>query len=163
MARKLRARRPTIKMAKPRLTKQKLSLHSEIPGARVRRKFVLVCAQCGMRWMRAQAAQINLILIRDAKMSRLHRQFMGLAGTTDVMSFDLSDSPRRVEGEVYICLDQARRQARFYRVPIYKEVARLAAHGVLHLAGFDDATAKGRATMRKLEDKCLQAAERRTR
>jgi probable rRNA maturation factor len=139
-----------------------LTFFSEIPGARVRKTFVLACADCAMQRMRTQNSQANLILVRDAKMARFHREFMGLAGTTDVMSFDLSDSPRRIEGEIYICLDQARRQARFYRVPIYKEVARLAAHGILHLAGFDDATAKGRETMRKLEDKCLLAAERRS-
>ncbi len=37
-----------------------------------------------------------------------------------------------------------------------EEVARLAAHGVLHLAGFDDHTDSGKIEMRRLEDAALR-------
>lgn len=94
-------------------------------------------------------------------MARLHRTFLGIRGSTDVLAFDLTERQNGpLEGDVYICLDQARRQARAYRVPLYQEVGRLAAHGVLHLAGYRDRSEKERLQMRRLEDRCLQAAER---
>ena len=102
-----------------------------------------------------------MILIGDREMSRLHREYGGAPGTTDVLTFDLSDhSGGAVDGDIYISLDQARRQAQQYRQPLYKEVARLAVHGVLHLAGFEDRTEAGRAHMRRLEDRSLEAGRR---
>ena len=88
-------------------------------------------------------------------MSKLHRQYSGVKGTTDVLTFDLTERGGVVEGDIYICLDQARRQAKEYHVPQYEEVARLAVHGVLHLAGYSDKTAAGRSKMRTLEDEAL--------
>jgi probable rRNA maturation factor len=94
-------------------------------------------------------------------MSRLHRTYSKIRGTTDVLTFDLSDNAdHAVDGDIYICLDQARRQAREYRVPLYAEVARLAVHGILHLAGYDDATDSQRQRMRKLEDRALSEGVR---
>jgi probable rRNA maturation factor len=140
--------------------KGSLSFFSQVKNARVRKEFVLACAKFGTCWIKEKVGRIDLILVGDAKMTRLHREYMNLRGTTDVMTFDLSDSPQLIEGEIYICLPQAKRQAKVYRVPLYKEVARLAAHGVLHLAGFNDSTETERELMRTLEDQCLKAAER---
>ncbi|MDD5088366.1 MAG: rRNA maturation RNase YbeY [bacterium] len=138
-----------------------LELHSRIPGARVRKDHLLACARHGVRRIKNGVGHLNVILIGDRDMSRLHREYRGVPGTTDVLTFDLTDRPGgAVDGDIYISLDQARRQAREYRQPLYKEVARLAVHGVLHLAGFDDRTETGRAHMRRLEDRSLEAGAR---
>jgi len=130
-----------------------------VPGIRVRRRFLLECARCASRRIRRRIALIHFILVGDREMSRLHRTYMGLHGATDVLSFDLSESSRSpVEGEIYIGVNQARRQAAFYRVPLYLETARLAAHGVLHLAGFHDDTPRRRERMHELEEQILRAA-----
>jgi len=133
-----------------------VEFYSEIPRARVRKEYTLSCATAALRRVPDAVATIRLVLIGDRKMAALHRQFMNVRGTTDVLTFDLTDPGAPLEGEVYICLDQARRQAKEYRVPLYEEVARLAAHGVLHLAGYDDHSEKGRAMMRKQEDAALR-------
>jgi rRNA maturation RNase YbeY len=136
-----------------------LTIHSRIPGARVRRAFLLRCARHGTSRIRRQVGQVNFVLVRDREMARLHRIFSGVRGTTDVLTFDLSETGGRlVEGDIYICLDQARRQAAVYRVPLYEVVARLAVHGILHLAGYDDHSEEERRHMSKLEDLSLEAA-----
>lgn len=136
-------------------------IHSAVSGARFRREFLLQCARHAAREVHRPIADISIIIIEDREMSRLHRTFMNIRGTTDVLSFDLAESPRRsVEGEIYICIDQARRQAAFYRVPLYLETARLAVHGVLHLAGYRDDTPAQRERMHRLEDRTLQAVRR---
>lgn len=135
-----------------------LEIHSLIPRARFRKEFLLACANHAARRIPSAVGQVNFIVVNDREMARLHREFMAIRGTTDVLTFDLSDARRSVvEGDIYICLDQARRQAREYRVPLYMEMARLAVHGVLHLAGYDDTTDALRMNMKRLEDRSLQA------
>jgi rRNA maturation RNase YbeY len=137
-----------------------LEFHSLVPRARVRRNFLLACARLGARHIRGRIGQVNFVLVDDREMARLHRTYSAIRGTTDVLTFDLSDPRKRMtEGDIYICLDQARRQAREYGVPLYQETARLAVHGVLHLAGYDDATDEQRLIMRRLEDRALAAGE----
>jgi probable rRNA maturation factor len=97
------------------------------------------------------------VLADDREMIRLNRCYLGKNRTTDVLAFDLSDAPGVVDGEVYIGLEQARRQARDHRVPLYVEVARLAIHGVLHLAGYDDHRDHDRQLMHRLEEQSLKA------
>lgn len=133
-----------------------IEFYSEIPRARVRKSYTLACAAAAMRRVPNSVGSIRLVLIGDRKMAALHREFLNVPGTTDVLTFDLSEPGEALEGEIYICLDQARRQARDYRVPLYEEVARLAAHGVLHLAGYDDHTDAGKTEMRRLEDAALR-------
>jgi len=135
--------------------------HSQIPGARVRREFLLACAHDAARRFRRRPGHLNFILINDREMARLHRTYMNIAGTTDVLTFDLSENTKSpVEGDVYICLDQARRQAEYYRVPLYLEIARLAVHGVLHLAGWEDRTDVEKRRMRSLEDRTLEVVRK---
>lgn len=133
-----------------------LEFYSEIPRARVRKDYALACANVAMRKVPHSVGTIRFVLVSDRKMAKLHREFLNLRGTTDVITFNLTDPGAPLEGEVYICLEQARRQAKEYRVPLYQEVARLAAHGVLHLAGLDDSTDSGRAQMRRHEDRALR-------
>ena len=140
-----------------RRARGKLEFYSEIPRARVRKDYALACAKVAMRKVTKSVGTIRFVLVDDRKMAKLHREFMNIRGTTDVITFNLTDPGAALEGEIYICLDQARRQARDYRVPLYHEVARLATHGVLHLAGFDDHSDADRKQMRKQEDLALQA------
>jgi probable rRNA maturation factor len=140
-----------------RRARGKLEFYSEIPRARVRKDYALACASVAMRKIPRSVGMIRFILVNDRKMAKLHREFLNLRGTTDVITFNLTDPGAALEGEIYICLDQARRQAKEYRVPLYQEIARLAAHGVLHLAGLDDHTDVGRNQMRRAEDHALRA------
>ncbi len=137
-----------------------LEFHSLVPRARVRKDYLLACARCGARSLRGKIRQVNFVLVGDREMARLHRVYSGIRGTTDVLTFDLSDSQNVIEGDIYICLDQARRQAREYRVPLYLEMARLAVHGILHLGGYDDVSEAQRKLMRRLEDRALAAGVR---
>jgi rRNA maturation RNase YbeY len=58
---------------------------------------------------------------------------------------------------VYISADTARNQAVEYGVTLTEEILRLAAHGALHLAGYDDATPEGKKQMSILETKYMHA------
>ena len=79
---------------------------------------------------------INIVFINNMKMIELNEKYKKRKGTTDVLSFNLSDeTSEKVEGEVYISLERAKEQSFDYNVPFEEEIIRLVTHGLLHLAG----------------------------
>ena len=64
-----------------------------------------------------------------------------------------------MEGEVYISADTARNQAVEFGVTLTEEILRLAAHGALHLAGYNDATPEEKKIMSTLETKYMHAGQ----
>jgi probable rRNA maturation factor len=125
-------------------------------------------------------AEVALAFIDDTEMRALNKRYRDKDKTTDVLSFGdalpqgirgreaaalLRASPDGVIelGDIVISAAQAERQARRRRWPIASEVAFLAAHGVLHLLGFDDRTNVGYREMLGLGRDAVAAAERAQR
>jgi len=104
-------------------------------------------------------AELSVALVNDARMSGLHEQFMGVAGPTDVLTFELDHDARgRVTaGELVVCVPEARRQAKTRGIELRMELLLYALHGMLHLCGFDDRTDRGFRTMHRREDDILTA------
>lgn len=94
---------------------------------------------------------IDIILVKDEYLKKLHRDFLNDDSYTDVMSFNLSDD-ERIEGEIYISLDRARINAREFDVSFACEMARLIIHGILHLNGYEDNSEAGAKQMRRMEE-----------
>ena len=88
---------------------------------------------------------IAVILTGRSRIHSLNRDYRGKDRPTDVLTFDLSDSPDETEGEIYISIPVAREQADHAGVSLEEELSRLLIHGLLHLAGHDHHTpAEGR-------------------
>ena len=94
---------------------------------------------------------VSVVMTDDREIRRINRRFLGHDRPTDVISFPLGEGGA-VEGEIYINIDKASRQARSYRVSLGNEITRLVVHGTLHLLGYDDRTAAPARRMKKLED-----------
>ncbi len=87
---------------------------------------------------------------------RLNETYLRHRGVTDVIAFDYTDSPDAgLQGEIYICLPEARAQARRFHTTWQSELVRYFVHAVLHLAGYDDRTSAKRRTMKRAEDNAL--------
>jgi rRNA maturation RNase YbeY len=82
---------------------------------------------------------------------RLNKAFIGKSHRTDVIAFNYppSPAPDAAFGDIFVCLPQARAQARELGHPLERELLLLALHGALHLAGMDDNTAARRAAMHR--------------
>ena len=132
---------------------------------RVRHAEVRALVQLVLRGERITSAAVNVVFVNDAQMTELNGTYLRHHYTTDVLTFPLEEpTAGRVEGEVYVNLDQALRQSRHYHETFASEKRRLVIHGVLHLAGHDDATARERSAMAALEDRYLaRFASRRAR
>jgi len=91
--------------------------------------------------LRLSGAELSLVLVSDAVMRRLNRDWRGKDRPTDVLSFAQREgaggAPRGLLGDVVISVDTARRQAAERAAPLAHELDRLLIHGVLHLLGYD--------------------------
>ncbi len=104
-------------------------------------------------------ARITVAFIADEEMRILNRRYRKKDGTTDVLSFGQAVGRAKGEravkklqrdedgeldvGDILISATQAARQAKRRKHPLTREVAFLAAHGALHLLGFEDETRSG--------------------
>lgn len=120
---------------------------------RVRHAEVRALVRLVLAHERITKAAVNVVFIDDAGMTDLNGTYLNHWYATDVLSFPLEEPKRGfLEGEVYVNLDQARRQSTHYRATFADEKRRLVIHGVLHLAGHSDATAAERRAMAGRED-----------
>jgi len=88
-------------------------------------------------------ADLSIVLVDDARIQALNRDFLAHDAPTDVLSFP-ADEPdpetgRRYLGDVVISLARAEEQARERGHAAEAEMQLLVVHGVLHLLGHDHA------------------------
>jgi rRNA maturation RNase YbeY len=104
---------------------------------------------------------VSVVLSDHDTVRRLNQEYLGHDYNTDVLSFSLREASGadggggKVEGEVYVDLDTAAERHDEFDTSFEREASRYVVHGVLHLLGYDDATADGQAAMRALEDQYL--------
>lgn len=92
---------------------------------------------------------ISLVFVCDGRMQGLNKKFRKKDKTTDVLSFDELN-------EIFICLPQAKRQAKLLKTGLKSELTRLFVHGIVHLKGFDhEKSAKDAERMFAVEKKIL--------
>ncbi|HLL87676.1 MAG TPA: rRNA maturation RNase YbeY [Tepidisphaeraceae bacterium] len=106
---------------------------------------------------KTKVIELSIALVGDATMSRLHERDLKIAGPTDVLTYELDHDAGGtcVAGEVVVCVPEARRQATSRGTDVASEVLLYALHGLLHLSGFDDRTARAYRTMHRTEDAIL--------
>ena len=111
-------------------------------------------------------ARITVAFVTDPEMRELNRTYRRKDRTTDVLSFGQTVGRAKGEravkklardadgeldvGDIVISAAQAARQATRRKQPLVREIAFLAAHGALHLLGFEDETPTGYREMVRL-------------
>ncbi len=127
-----------------------------ISAARLRRLIGFVAKAEGQR-----LAQVELAIVPAPDIAGLNRRFLGHAGATDVLSFDLSDEAEAgragISAQLVVCGDVAARQGRLRGTGGQRELMLYVVHGLLHLMGYEDTTVRGRARMHAREDEILTA------
>ena len=114
----------------------------------VSRARVSEAAAATLKAERVKDAMLSITFVGRAAMSELNRRYLRHHGPTDVISFGLQRSGKRgaVIGDIYICPEVARDNAKRQGVPIAEEVLRLVVHGTLHVLGHDHPTGESRTT-----------------
>lgn len=100
-----------------------------------------------LRALGVPRAMLSITFIDARTSARLNRKHLGHRGPTDVITFALGADPAgTVLGDIYICPDVARLQAREHGVGIREELARLVVHGTLHACGWEHPEDESRTT-----------------
>ena len=98
---------------------------------------------------------VNVIIVNDEQMQDLNRTFAKKDKTTDVLTF-----PSAVEselGDIFISIDQARKQATELGHSLEREIAFLGVHGALHCIGLTHETDDELQTMIDHQEAILEA------
>ena len=118
--------------------------------ARLRKLADLAVAECVRhsgdgRFALERLALVEVAVVSDAAIARVHREFMDVPGATDVITFD--------HGEIVVSADTAVRCAAEHGHGVVEELALYIIHGLLHLNGYDDIAARDRAKMHRVQDR----------
>lgn len=99
---------------------------------------------------------INFVFCSDDYLFDLNRTFLKRVTLTDVISFNFSDDPGMISGDIYISIERVRKNAEIYLQKFDNELYRVMIHGILHLIGYPDKTKAEKDKMTFLEDKYLE-------
>ncbi|MBK9291952.1 MAG: rRNA maturation RNase YbeY [Bacteroidetes bacterium] len=102
-----------------------------------------------------RVGELVFYLVSNSKILEINKQYLQHDYFTDIITFDLSQSPQILRGEIFISLEMVEENALLYNKSVENELNRVIIHGVLHLLGYDDHTEKDRSEMRAKEDVCL--------
>jgi probable rRNA maturation factor len=102
-----------------------------------------------------KSLKLTIVFQTDEELLELNKQALGHDYYTDILTFEIERDSNSLEGELYISLDRAKENALFYKDTLRNELARLAIHGMLHLAGYDDKSPAGKREMRRKEKEFL--------
>ncbi|WP_019816364.1 rRNA maturation RNase YbeY [Saccharomonospora saliphila] len=111
-------------------------------------------------------AELSVSLVTLEVMEQLHVRWMDLPGATDVMAFPMDEleTGRRPDsgeispallGDIVLCPEFARGQARTAGHSLLDELHLLTVHGVLHLLGYDHAEPEEEREMFGLQNRIL--------
>ena len=125
-----------------------IDISSSVRRLSVSRALVRKAASATLRVERVSDAMLSITFVGKAAISRLNRRYLGHHGPTDVISFALARTGKRgaVVGDVYICAEVARDNARRQGIGAGEELLRLVVHGTLHVLGYDHPSGATRTT-----------------
>lgn len=128
--------------------------------------------------------EVRIKVVDDAEMAAAHEEFAGVPGTTDVLTFDMTDREELgeppeidlqssrltgmfgIDTDILVCLDEANRQSGPPGTPmeggggglaVERELLLYVIHGILHCLGMDDHEEPAFEAMHKVEDGVLKA------
>jgi rRNA maturation RNase YbeY len=127
-----------------------VQLRREMAGSASRRSPSINAARISDdgRFALRKIPEINVVVVSDRRIAKLHQEFMGIAGATDVITFE--------HGDIVMSAGDRAAQCDELRTAVEAELALYTVHGLLHLNGFEDSAPKPAARMRKVQSRVLQ-------
>lgn len=100
--------------------------------------------------------ELNFILCSDEYLLGMNQQYLNHDTYTDVITFDNSDQPKVITGDIFISIERVKENANSVKVHVSDELNRVMVHGTLHLLGYKDKTKAAKGQMTAKEDFYLQ-------
>ena len=114
---------------------------------------------------------VSIVFVSPEEIRKLNKEKREIDSVTDVLSFPFYDKDKKDKidsfekdeygegylGDIAICTERAKEQAKEYGHSYSRELCFLALHGFLHLLGYDHIEEDERAEMETLAEKILTA------
>jgi rRNA maturation RNase YbeY len=100
---------------------------------------------------------LTYVFCSDKYLLKMNKDFLSHNYYTDIISFDLSETPGNLIGEVYISVDRVKDNAKTHGTSLKEELHRVIFHGALHFCGYKDKKPTDTKKMRQMEDRWLAA------
>jgi probable rRNA maturation factor len=123
-----------------------IDISSRVRRLGVSRARVRAAAVAALESERIRNAMLSITFVGRATMSEMNRRYLRHQGSTDVISFGLGriGNSGAVIGDIYICPDVARANAKRQGIRIGEELLRLVVHGTLHVLGHEHPVGESR-------------------
>src|SRR5262245_8736472 len=95
--------------------------------------------------------KLCVFFVSDARIRRIHRDFLAADEATDVITFQ--------HGEIFISVETAERHAERFSTSLSEEIHLFIVHALLHLAGFEDKTKRGYKRMKAAQEEIAREIE----
>lgn len=99
--------------------------------------------------------ELSLAFMTDAKLAKLHGDFLDDPTTTDVITFE-GEPAFGVAGEICVSADTALAYSKTHGRDFSEELTLYIVHGWLHLAGYDDLQPAKKRKMRAAEARAMK-------
>jgi probable rRNA maturation factor len=97
---------------------------------------------------------VNVVFCSDEHLLQMNKAYLEHDYYTDIITFDYCVD-NLVSGDLFISIDRVEDNARNGAVDFLNELARVCAHGVLHLCGYKDKSEADARLMRSKENEYL--------
>lgn len=101
---------------------------------------------------RKALVELTYVFCSDEYLLGINKDFLQHDFYTDIITFDLSETPTKIIGEIYVSLDRIKDNASELNTSHSDETLRVLFHGALHLCGYKDKKKADIAIMRNKED-----------
>jgi rRNA maturation RNase YbeY len=96
--------------------------------------------------------ELNYIFCSDEYLLQINQQYLNHDTLTDIVTFDNSEIPGNITGDIFISIERVRENASKFNVSERDELHRVVIHGALHLLGYTDKSKTDKAKMTEKED-----------
>ncbi len=112
---------------------------------------------------RKEKAEVNIVFVDKKEILRINKAYLNHHYVTDVISFNQPRPPFThgepwAFGDVFVCYQVAREQAKNFGHTFLQEMMMYAVHGTLHLTGMDDHSPTERAEMDRQAENIIARA-----
>ncbi len=110
------------------------------------------------QWLQAVAkeeqrkiGELNYVFCSDSYLLEINLEYLQHDTYTDIVTFDNSDNPKTIEGDIFISHDRVVENAAKFGTES-SELQRVMVHGLLHLCGYKDKAKADKALMTEKEN-----------
>ncbi|MHB1048890.1 MAG: rRNA maturation RNase YbeY [Bacteroidota bacterium] len=131
-----------------------VDVHRDVEGFTLTKQAVTALVKGVCRREGISNAKFSVVFVGDNSIQKIHKTYLRHNTVTDIITFSFETN--LIDSELYINLQQAKRQAKQFGVTITNELRRLIIHGVLHAAGYDDTTPRERKKMFDVQERYVR-------